>query len=161
MGVAGEPLTEAVLPEYTGNTEELSVPVHKKTEDAPEEVVPTTSTVNVAKANNEDTKVTAVASHTTDSNNDEISTSANNLKNVNTEFRHAQVSKNNTYILKSLNNHTMVTGRPKVTAGQKQNSRQAVLPQTGAKTNVTGLLGLMVAGIATILGLAADKKRKN
>ena len=161
VGVAGEPLTEAVLPEYTGNTEELSAPVHKKTEDAPEEVVPTTSTVNVAKANNEDTKVTAVASHTTDSNNDEISTSANNLKNVNTEFRHAQVSKNNTYILKSLNNQTMVTGRPKVTAGQKQNSRQAVLPQTGAETNVTGLLGLMVAGIATILGLAADKKRKN
>ena len=165
VSITGEPLTEDVLPEYTGkilnNTEELSAPVHKKTEDAPEEVVPTTSTVNVPKTNNENTKVNDVASHTTDSNNDEISASANNLKNVNTEFRHAQVSKNNTYILKSLNNHTMVTGRPKVTAGQKQNSRQAVLPQTGAKINVTGLLGLMVAGIATILGLAADKKRKN
>ena len=158
---SGDAAETPALPEYTGNTEELFAPVHKKTEDALEEVVPTTSTVNGPKANNKDTKVSAVASHTTDSNNDGISTRTNNIKNVNTEFRHAQVSKNNTYILNSLNNHTMVTGRPKVTAGQKQNSRQAVLPQTGAKANMAGMLGLMVASVGAILGLAVTKKHEN
>ncbi|GBG05188.1 Rib/alpha-like domain-containing protein [Lactobacillus rodentium] len=35
------------------------------------------------------------------------------------------------------------------------------LPQTGAEANMAGLLGLMIASVGAILGLAADKKRKN
>ena len=41
----------------------------------------------------------------------------------------------------------------------KSNSK--TLPQTGAEANMAGLLGLMIASVGAILGLAADKKRKN
>ena len=41
----------------------------------------------------------------------------------------------------------------------KRNSK--TLPQTGAEANMAGLLGLMIASVGAILGLAADKKRKN
>ena len=41
------------------------------------------------------------------------------------------------------------------------NAGQKTLPQTGAQANMTGVLGLMIASVGAILGLAADKKRKN
>ncbi|QNQ81097.1 Rib/alpha-like domain-containing protein [Lactobacillus sp. PV034] len=41
------------------------------------------------------------------------------------------------------------------------NGRAKTLPQTGAEANMAGLLGLMIASVGAILGLAADKKRKN
>ena len=41
------------------------------------------------------------------------------------------------------------------------NNGQKTLPQTGAQANMAGVLGLMIASVGAILGLAADKKRKN
>ena len=41
------------------------------------------------------------------------------------------------------------------------NDGQKTLPQTSAKVNTVGVLGLMIASVGAILGLAADKKRKN
>ena len=41
------------------------------------------------------------------------------------------------------------------------NADAKTLPQTGAEANMAGLLGLMIASVGAILGLAADKKRKN
>ncbi|MCR1894970.1 Rib/alpha-like domain-containing protein [Lactobacillus rodentium] len=41
------------------------------------------------------------------------------------------------------------------------NDGQKTLPQTGAQANMAGVLGLMIASVGAILGLAADKKRKN
>ena len=41
------------------------------------------------------------------------------------------------------------------------NGNDETLPQTGVQTNMAGVLGLMIASVGAILGLAADKKRKN
>ena len=41
-----------------------------------------------------------------------------------------------------------------------QNQSKA-LPQTGAKANMAGMLGLMVASVGAILGLAVTKKHEN
>ena len=41
------------------------------------------------------------------------------------------------------------------------NDGQKTLPQTGAQASMADLLGLMIASVGAILGLAADKKRKN
>lgn len=43
----------------------------------------------------------------------------------------------------------------------KGNDGQKTLPQTGTKVNMASMLGLMIASVGAILGLAADKKRKN
>lgn len=40
-------------------------------------------------------------------------------------------------------------------------SNTKTLPQTGAEANMAGLLGLMIASVGAVLGLAVDKKRKN
>ena len=47
-------------------------------------------------------------------------------------------------------------------AQQIKHSEKATLPQTGAKSeNATGILGLAIAAVGSLFGLAADKKRRD
>ncbi|WP_265488377.1 YSIRK-type signal peptide-containing protein [Lactobacillus sp. PV034] len=54
--------------------------------------------------------------------------------------------------------HEEVTAQPKATTDNKQES---TLPQTGAKTSSGAVIGLAIASVGAILGLAVGKKRRN
>ena len=163
VGVAGEPLVEAALPAYTGklstNGDAITVPalpeynLDNQTSDTDGEPVVTPETPVEAPA--------TVAPHATDAAETEVVDN-----NVVEDDTTAPVHSNE--VSEDLSNHvaqadTTVAAKNEVNvdSNKREAKHEATLPQTGAKTTAAGVLGLMMVGVAAVVGLAIDRKRKN
>lgn len=163
VGIAGEPLVEEALPAYTGkistNGDAITVPalpeynLDNQTSASDSEPVVTPETPVEAPA--------TVAPHATDAVETEVVD--NNVVEDNTT---APVHSNE--VSEDLNNHvaqadTTVAAKNEVNvdSNNREAKHEATLPQTGAKTTAAGVLGLMMVGVAAVVGLAIDRKRKN
>ena len=163
VGVAGEPLVEAALPAYTGkistNGDAITVPA-----------LPEYDLDNQASASDSEPVVTpeataeapaTVAPHATDAVETEVVDN-----NVVEDDTTAPVHSNE--VSEDLSNHvaqadTTVAAKNEVNvdSNKREAKHEATLPQTGAKTTAAGVLGLMMVGVAAVVGLAIDRKRKN
>ena len=163
VGVAGEPLVEAALPAYTGkiatNGDAITVPalpeynLDSQTSDTDGEPVVTPEATAEAPA--------TVAPHATDAAETEVVDN-----NVVEDDTTAPVHSNE--VSEDLSNHvaqadTTVAAKNEVNvdSNKREAKHEATLPQTGAKTTAAGVLGLMMVGVAAVVGLAIDRKRKN
>ena len=163
VGVAGEPLVEEALPAYTDklstNGDAITVPA-----------LPEYNLDNQASASDSEPVVTpeataeapaTVAPHATDAAETEVVDN-----NVVEDDTTAPVHSNE--VSEDLSNHvaqadTTVAAKNEVNvdSNKREAKHEATLPQTGAKTTAAGVLGLMMVGVAAVVGLAIDRKRKN
>ena len=163
VGVAGEPLVEEALPAYTDklstNGDAITVPA-----------LPEYNLDNQASASDSEPVVTpeataeapaTVAPHATDAAETEVVDN-----NVVEDDTTAPVHSNE--VSEDLSNHvaqadTTVAAKNEVNvdSNNREAKHEATLPQTGAKTTAAGVLGLMMVGVAAVVGLAIDRKRKN
>ena len=163
VGVAGEPLVEAALPAYTGkistNGDAITVPalpeynLDNQTSDRDSEPVVTPEATAEAPA--------TVAPHATDAAETEVVDN-----NVVEDDTTAPVHSNE--VSEDLSNHVAqadttvaVKNEVNVDSNKREAKHEATLPQTGAKTTAAGVLGLLMVGVAAVVGLAIDRKRKN
>ena len=148
-GVAGIPLTQDDKPAFEGGVSgtpetQPDLPVAPLPEE-PE--TPTDSNNNVP-GQPVDTNEGTVAPHSTDNPD-------NGDNSVETPVVHA------TEAVKADNTDNGVTAPVHAAAAHNDEKQENTLPQTGAKATTTGVLGLMLASVGAIFGLAATKKRKN
>ena len=147
-GVAGTPLTQDDKPAFEGGVSGIpetqpDLPV------APLPEEPETPTDNNVPGQPVDTNEGTVAPHSTDNPD-------NGDNSVETPVVHA------TEAVKADNTDNGVTAPVHAAAVAHNDEKQEnTLPQTGAKATTAGVLGLMLASVGAIFGLAATKKRKN
>ena len=148
-GVSGTPLTQDDKPAFEGGVSgtpetQPDLPVAP----LPEEPETPTDNNNVP-GQPVDTNEGTVAPHSTDNPD-------NGDNSVETPVVHA------TEAVKADNTDNGITAPVHAAAVAHNDEKQEnTLPQTGAKATPAGVLGLMLASVGAIFGLAATKKRKN
>ncbi|QNQ81531.1 YSIRK-type signal peptide-containing protein [Lactobacillus sp. PV034] len=162
VGIAGTPLVEEALPAYTGDLstsgDAVTTPVlpeanldDQSSASDNEPVVMPEETADAA---------ATVAPHATDTAETEV-VDNNVVEEDTTAPVHSNVVSENEDQLVAQGDNTVA---PKTEANvdtKQEAKRENTLPQTGAKATAAGVLGLMMVGVAAVLGLAVDKKRKN
>ncbi|MCR1894967.1 YSIRK-type signal peptide-containing protein [Lactobacillus rodentium] len=151
-GVSGTPLTQDDKPAFNGGVSGIpetqpDLPVAPLPEEPETPTTPTDN--NNVPGQPVDTNEGTVAPHPTDNPD-------NGDNSVETPVVHA------TEAVKADNTDNGVTAPVHAAAVAHNDEKKAnTLPQTGAKATPAGVLGLMLASVGAIFGLAATKKRKN
>ena len=149
-GVAGIPETQPDKPAFNGGVAGIpetqpDLPVAP----LPEEPETPTDNNNNVPGQPVDTNEDTVAPHSTENPD-------NGDNSVETPVVHA------TEAVKADNTNNGVTAPVHAAAvAHNDEKKENTLPQTGAKATPVGVLGLMLASVGAIFGLAATKKRKN
>lgn len=163
VGIAGEPLVEEALPAYTGkistNGDAITVPA-----------LPEYNLDNQASASDSEPVVTpeataeapaTVAPHATDAAETEV-VDNNVVEDDTTAPVHSnEVSEDLSNYVAQADTTVAAKNEVNVDSNKREAKHEATLPQTGAKTTAAGVLGLMMVGVAAVVGLAIDRKRKN
>ncbi|GBG05191.1 YSIRK-type signal peptide-containing protein [Lactobacillus rodentium] len=163
VGIAGEPLTEAALPAYTGklstNGDAITVPalpeynLDNQTSDTDSEPVVTPETPAEAPA--------TVAPHATDAVETEVVDNNVVEDDTTAPVHNNEVSEDLSNYVAQADTTVAAKNEVNVDSNKREAKHEATLPQTGAKTTAAGVLGLMMVGVAAVVGLAIDRKRKN
>ena len=161
VGVAGTPLTEAALPAYTGdlstNGDAEVIPAlpeagNDDQNSASDDEPAVTPEVTADDATTVAPHATAAANKVVDNDVEEDTTAPVHSNKVAEDEDQVVAQEATTVASKTETN---------VATADSEAKRAATLPQTGAKATVAGVLGLMMVGVAAVLSLAVDRKRKN
>ena len=171
MSTTGTPLVQENKPAYNGGVADSNPTSYA----LPEASIPTSSASSEAPASSAENSANSSASSEAPASSAEnsASSSASSEAPVSSAENSASssVATTNTVNAAAHQVSTPVVSRADVHNGMSntvnhgvvatnQNQSKA-LPQTGAKANMAGMLGLMVASVGAILGLAVTKKHEN
>ena len=150
MSTTGTPLVQENKPAYNGGVADSDPTSYS----LPEASIPSSSASSSASS---EASVSSAASSA--SSEASVSSASNSVATTNTASD--AVSQVSTPVASRADVHNgMLNTVNHGVVATNQNQSKA-LPQTGAKTNMAGMLGLMIASVGAILGFAVTKKHEN
>ena len=150
MSTTGTPLVQENKPAYNGGVADSDPTSYS----LPEASIPSSSASSSASS---EASVSSAASSA--SSEASVSSASNSVATANTASDAVSQVSTSVASRADVHNGMLNTVNHGVVATNQNQSK--ALPQTGAKTNMAGMLGLMIASVGAILGFAVTKKHEN